>query len=133
MDFTSPGRGNLPQGPPLPGSMPRLAASDRLRRCPETGRWLSTEEHVVRDVIWLFKLMLELLGFHPRYSLEDVTSATLALRLRHAVAVFRTKILHAYYGFDSIRMLFSRGEMPQSTGNSPGTSTRRILVCETSV
>ena len=46
-----------------------------------------------------------------------------------AMAVFRTKILHVY-GFDPIRILFSRGEIPQHTGDYPGNLTRRILVCE---
>ena len=44
-------------------------------------------------------------------------------------AVIRTAILHAY-GFDSIRIVFPRGEIFQTTGNSPGNPTRRILVCE---
>ena len=43
--------------------------------------------------------------------------------------VFRAKILHGY-GFDPIRALSQRGEVPQHTGNSSGKSTPRILVCE---
>ena len=44
---------------------------------------------------------------------------------KHAAA-FRTKILHVY-GFDPVSVVFSRGEIPQHAGSSPGSSTRRIL------
>ena len=44
-------------------------------------------------------------------------------------ADFRAKILHVC-GADSIGILFLRGEVPQSTGNATGNSTRRILACE---
>ena len=43
--------------------------------------------------------------------------------------VGRTKILHVY-GFGSIWIALLRGEIPQHTGNPPGNSTRRILVCK---
>ena len=36
------------------------------------------------------------------------------------------KVLHDS-GFDSVRTFFSRGETPASKGNSPGSSTRRIV------
>ena len=41
----------------------------------------------------------------------------------------RTKILHAL-GLDSVRIFLSRSEIPQRTGNSPGSSTRWIPVCK---
>ena len=41
----------------------------------------------------------------------------------------RTSILHLY-GFDSIGILFSRGEIPQNADNAPEISTRRTLGCE---
>ena len=50
---------------------------------------------------------------------------------KERAAVFRTKTLHVY-GFDSIRILFQRGEISQHTGNSPGNPTRRISVCNRS-
>ena len=34
------------------------------------------------------------------------------------------------YRFDSIRILFPRGEIPQNAGNALGISTRRMSVCE---
>ena len=39
----------------------------------------------------------------------------------------RTMVLHVYR-FDSVRILFSGGEEPQTTGNSLGKLTQRILV-----
>ena len=45
-----------------------------------------------------------------------------------STAVFRAKILRAY-GFDTIGILLSRGEINQYTGNTPGNLTRRISVC----
>ena len=49
--------------------------------------------------------------------------------VRRGTAILRTKILHVF-ALDSIRILFSRGEIPQHLGNSRGCSTRRILICE---
>ena len=49
-----------------------------------------------------------------------------------SAAVFYTDILHVS-GFDSSRVLFSRGDIFKHTGGSPGNSTQRILVCELSV
>ena len=43
--------------------------------------------------------------------------------------VARTEILRVY-GFESIRILFLRGEILQNTGNSLGNLARRILACE---
>ena len=57
------------------------------------------------------------------------TQNGIQLFIPEVAAVFRTKILHVY-GLNFIRILFSRGEIPQHTGNSPGNSARRILVCE---
>ena len=45
------------------------------------------------------------------------------------MAVSRANILHLS-GFDSIRILFVRGEIFQNTGNAAGNPTGRILVCE---
>ena len=44
-------------------------------------------------------------------------------------AVLRTSIL-TFDGLDSIGILFQRGEIPQTTGSSPLSSTRRMLVRE---
>ena len=50
---------------------------------------------------------------------ETTTAAatTCVLGSADSTPVFRTYILHLY-GFDSIRILFERGEIPQNTGNT---------------
>ena len=64
------------------------------------------------------------------FSLKDI----LRVPAEHCVgpmhmAVSRTKILQVY-GLGSIRILLSRGEIPQHAGNSSNNSIRRILVCQ---
>ena len=52
---------------------------------------------------------------------------------RKRAPVFRTgtEILHVcLYGFDSIRIMCSRGELPKHPGTFPEKSTQRIVVCE---
>ena len=51
--------------------------------------------------------------------------------LARPAAAFRTGILPVY-GFDSIRIVFERGEAksPKTQATPQGNSTRRILVCE---
>ena len=60
---------------------------------------------------------------------DHKTSAFPAERTSAAIlhtAVFRIKILHVRE-LESVRVLLSRGEITQNTGNSPGNLAQRIL------
>ena len=70
--------------------------------------------------------LLRTSGSAQRLSETVVTAAGYANPDSDA-AVFRADILHAH-GFGSIRILLQGGGTLPDTGNSPGSSTRRILV-----